>query len=257
MLGSPARPAPRSAALPGYAERSPWSDGSERVCRSWRRPRRELGLALVSPALPARGASSRGPPLLSHGVCRGLHLWRVRARAHRGRARIRGFPWWAPWSARMRGSGAANARFWAPAHAGRHTSYDIWTRVRKEQPMTMTDTPRLDEAALEQFVHQAVGDLAAAISGLMVHLGDRLGLYRAMAGAGPVTPSALAARTGTQERYVQEWLANQAAGGFVSLRPRRRHLRAERRARDGARRRDQPGLPGRRVRDHRLVLHRP
>ena len=85
--------------------------------------------------------------------------------------------------------------------------------------MTMTDTPRLDEAALEEFVHQAVGDLAAAISGLMVHLGDRLGLYRAMAGAGPVTPSALAARTGTQERYVQEWLANQAAGGFVAFHP--------------------------------------
>ena len=83
--------------------------------------------------------------------------------------------------------------------------------------MTMTDTPRLDEAALEQFVHQAVGDLGAAISGLMVHLGDRLGLYRAMAGAGRLTPSALAASTGTQERYVQEWLANQAAGGFVTF----------------------------------------
>ena len=83
--------------------------------------------------------------------------------------------------------------------------------------MTMTDTPRLDEAALEQFVHQTVGDLAAAISGLMVHLGDRLGLYRAMAGAGPLTTAALAARTGTSERYVREWLANQAAGGYVAF----------------------------------------
>ena len=83
--------------------------------------------------------------------------------------------------------------------------------------MTMTDTPRLDEKALEQFVHQTVGDLAAAISGLMVHLGDRLGLYRAMAGAGPLTPDALAARTGTSERYVREWLANQAAGGYVAF----------------------------------------
>ncbi len=81
--------------------------------------------------------------------------------------------------------------------------------------MTTIDTPRLDEAALEQFVHQAVGDLAAAISGLMLHLGDRLGLYRAMAGAGPLTPSALAERTGTHERYVREWLSNQAAGGYV------------------------------------------
>jgi SAM-dependent methyltransferase len=85
--------------------------------------------------------------------------------------------------------------------------------------MTVTDTPPLDEAALEQFLHQTVGDLAAAISGLMVHLGDRLGLYRAMAGAGRLTPSGLAARTGTRERYVQEWLANQAAGGYVTYDP--------------------------------------
>jgi SAM-dependent methyltransferase len=81
--------------------------------------------------------------------------------------------------------------------------------------MTTTDTPRLDEAALEQFVHQAVGDLAASVSGLMMHLGDRLGLYRAMAGAGPLTPADLAGRTGTSERYVREWLGNQAAGGYV------------------------------------------
>ena len=85
--------------------------------------------------------------------------------------------------------------------------------------MTTIDTPRLDEATLEQFVHQAVGDLAAAISGLMVHLGDRLGLYRAMAGGGRMTPTALADNTGTHERYVREWLANQAAGGYVAYDP--------------------------------------
>ena len=82
--------------------------------------------------------------------------------------------------------------------------------------MTTTETPRLDEAALEQFVHQAVGDLGAAISGLMVHLGDRLGFYRAMAGAGPLTPGDVATLTGTKERYVREWLSNQAAGGYVA-----------------------------------------
>jgi len=85
--------------------------------------------------------------------------------------------------------------------------------------MTTIDTPRLDESALEQFVHQAVGDLAAAISGLMLHLGDRLGLYRAMAGAGPLTAADLADRTGTHERYVLEWLSNQAAGGYVAYDP--------------------------------------
>src|SRR4051812_4411566 len=89
-------------------------------------------------------------------------------------------------------------------------------------PMTTIDTPRLDEAALEQFVHQAVGDLGAAISGLMLHLGDRLGLYRAMAGAGRLTAAELAARTGTHERYVREWLGNQAAGGDVAYDARSR-----------------------------------
>ena len=73
----------------------------------------------------------------------------------------------------------------------------------------------IDQETLEQFVGQAVGDMAAAVSGLLVHLGDRLGLYRAMAGAGPLTPEELAEATGTAPRYVREWLCNQAAGGYV------------------------------------------
>ena len=50
-------------------------------------------------------------------------------------------------------------------------------------------------------------------------MGDKLGLYRAMAGAGPLTPDELAERTGTAERYVREWLCNQAAGGYVEYGP--------------------------------------
>ena len=79
----------------------------------------------------------------------------------------------------------------------------------------VADSPPLDGARLEAFVHQAVIDMGAAISGLLLHLGDRLGLYRAMAGAGPVTSAELAHRSGTAERYVREWLGNQAAGGYV------------------------------------------
>jgi len=78
---------------------------------------------------------------------------------------------------------------------------------------------QIDQARLERFVGQAIGDMAAAISGLLLHIGDRLGLYRAMAGAGPITPEALAERTGTATRYVHEWLSNQAAGGYVTYRP--------------------------------------
>lgn len=65
------------------------------------------------------------------------------------------------------------------------------------------------------FVERAFEDFVAAMSLPMVVLGDRLGLYKAMAGAGPLTPAALAARTGTAERYVREWLSQQAAGGYV------------------------------------------
>jgi SAM-dependent methyltransferase len=65
------------------------------------------------------------------------------------------------------------------------------------------------------FVERVFEDFVAAMSLPMVVLGDRLGLYKAMAGAGPLTPTELAARTGTAERYVREWLSQQAAGGYV------------------------------------------
>ena len=85
--------------------------------------------------------------------------------------------------------------------------------------MTTIETKPIDGARLEAFVGQAVADMGAAISGLLLHIGDRLGLYKAMAGAGPISSSTLAARTGTAERYVREWLGNQAAGGYVTYNP--------------------------------------
>ena len=77
--------------------------------------------------------------------------------------------------------------------------------------MTSTDIPAIDEARLEAFVGQAVVDMGAAISGLLLHIGDRLGLYKAMAGAGPITSSTLAQRTGATERYVREWLGREGS----------------------------------------------
>jgi len=85
--------------------------------------------------------------------------------------------------------------------------------------VTTIDVETIDQAKLEAFVGQAVTDMGAAISGLLLHIGDRLGLYKAMAGVGPITSSALAQRTGTTERYVREWLGNQAAGGYVVYDP--------------------------------------
>ena len=75
---------------------------------------------------------------------------------------------------------------------------------------------KVDEAKLQEFVGKMVGDMGAAMSAALVVVGDRLGLYRAMADAGPIDSAGLAARTGTSERYVREWLAGQAAAGFVT-----------------------------------------
>ena len=66
---------------------------------------------------------------------------------------------------------------------------------------------------------RAVGEVGATLNAALVVMGDRLGLYRALAGAGPLTPGELAARTGTSERYVREWLNAQAAGGYVEYDP--------------------------------------
>jgi SAM-dependent methyltransferase len=74
----------------------------------------------------------------------------------------------------------------------------------------------IDQARLDEFMGRFVGDLGAALSAALVVIGDRLGLYRAMADGEPVSAAELAARTETDERYVREWLSNQAAGGYVS-----------------------------------------
>ncbi|MDA8043854.1 MAG: methyltransferase domain-containing protein [Actinomycetota bacterium] len=73
----------------------------------------------------------------------------------------------------------------------------------------------MDEAALMEFVNGAVADVGAVLNGAMVVLGDQLGLYRALAGAGPVNTAELAARTNTTERYVREWCLAQSARGYL------------------------------------------
>jgi SAM-dependent methyltransferase len=74
----------------------------------------------------------------------------------------------------------------------------------------------LDETRIEAFAGQIVDDVGAALGTALVTIGDRLGFYRAMADAQPVSAAELAARTGTHERYVREWLNAQAAGGYVT-----------------------------------------
>ena len=73
----------------------------------------------------------------------------------------------------------------------------------------------IDQQALDEFLARAVNDLSASYGGVMVSLGHRLGLYKAMAGAGPLSAREVAQRAGCAERYVREWLNSQAAAGYV------------------------------------------
>jgi 2-polyprenyl-3-methyl-5-hydroxy-6-metoxy-1,4-benzoquinol methylase len=73
----------------------------------------------------------------------------------------------------------------------------------------------VEETKLHEFMNKAVGDIGAAMSAALVIIGDRLGLYKALADGGPQTSEELAKRTRTCERYVREWLNNQAAGGYI------------------------------------------
>ena len=89
----------------------------------------------------------------------------------------------------------------------------------------MTTTPhvppsaKVDGEKLMQFVFRAVDEVGATLNAALVVMGDKLGLYRALAGSGGLTSAELAQRTGTAERYVREWLNAQAAGGYIGYDP--------------------------------------
>lgn len=77
----------------------------------------------------------------------------------------------------------------------------------------------INEEKLDQLLGQAVIDFGAAFNAPLVLIGDRLGLYKALAADGPLTSSGLAERTDTAERYVREWVRAQAASGYVTYDP--------------------------------------
>jgi SAM-dependent methyltransferase len=81
--------------------------------------------------------------------------------------------------------------------------------------MSTAQVPALDMNKLNSFIGQFVTDLGAAVHTGMVVIGEKLGLYKALA-EGPMSPAELAAKTKTDERYVREWLASQAAGKYVT-----------------------------------------
>jgi SAM-dependent methyltransferase len=82
-----------------------------------------------------------------------------------------------------------------------------------------TSAQPINEAKLHEFMMKAVGEMGAAMNAALILVGDKLGIYKAMAGSGPMTSEEIAAKTKTHERYVREWLAAQSAGGFITYDP--------------------------------------
>ncbi len=84
---------------------------------------------------------------------------------------------------------------------------------------TQTAAPLVNEEKLHAFLGHVIEDFGAALSSTLVYIGQKLGLYKALVAHGPATPAELAKRTETTERYIREWLINQAAGGYVAYDP--------------------------------------
>ncbi len=83
----------------------------------------------------------------------------------------------------------------------------------------VTQSAPINEDKMNAFLGKVVGDFGAALSSSLVYIGQKLGLYKALASGEPVTPAELAQKTSTNERYVREWLINQAASGYVDYDP--------------------------------------
>ena len=80
---------------------------------------------------------------------------------------------------------------------------------------TPVPSREINEDKMHQFLGKVVGDFGASLSSSLAYIGQKLGLYKALAADGPLTPAELAQKTNTNERYVREWLVNQGAGGYV------------------------------------------
>lgn len=77
----------------------------------------------------------------------------------------------------------------------------------------------MDMQKLDQLIGKGLNDFGATFHAALVAIGDRLGLYKALNDGGAMTPAELAKKTGTNDRYVREWLSGQAAGGYISYDP--------------------------------------
>jgi SAM-dependent methyltransferase len=102
----------------------------------------------------------------------------------------------------------------------------ILPRYGLEMNRQGTKQDTIDQNKLQQFMNKAVGDIAGGSTAMLVIIGERLGLYRAMSQTNtPISAKELANKTGTVERLVSEWLANQVASGYIEYDPSRKKYR--------------------------------
>src|SRR6516164_8948838 len=118
------------------------------------------------------------------------------------------------WRATIRRRGGARAEFLSD-----HSRAHSYAEAKTERGRSGMREPNTDK--LNDLMGKLVGDVGAAMAGASILLGDRLGLYKAMADGEPVTSSELAKRTGLNERQIREWLSAQAASGYVDYEPER------------------------------------
>jgi hypothetical protein len=85
--------------------------------------------------------------------------------------------------------------------------------------MSIDTYPQVDPAITQAFMGRVLGDSSACMVTAMAALGDRLGLFKALATHGPGTADEVAAQSGTQPRYVREWLGGMAAAGYIRYEP--------------------------------------
>ncbi|MEO8210484.1 MAG: SAM-dependent methyltransferase, partial [bacterium] len=88
--------------------------------------------------------------------------------------------------------------------------------MSQSQTLSVKEEPqKIDETKIMNFLGKVVGDLGATMGSALTFMGINLGLYKTLVKDGPMSSKELAEKTGTTERYVREWLINQAAGGYI------------------------------------------
>ncbi|HEX5835473.1 MAG TPA: hypothetical protein VFY34_16535, partial [Pyrinomonadaceae bacterium] len=93
--------------------------------------------------------------------------------------------------------------------AAKWADYSPVLPIKRDEECSMAtpvQSSQINEDKMNQFLGKVVGDFGAALSSSLAYIGQKLGLYKALAADGPLTPAELAEKTGTTERYVREWL---------------------------------------------------